>query len=306
MPDVPQLIVCVATTGRNPGQLEECLDSLVLQEPRPWRLALVWNSQNGFPEWLTALVSTLNVTCATELLHEPRVGIPYARNRAVDFALSLTPDFIAFVDDDGYVLPGWTSAHLTGLVDTSASVSTGPIYYLIPPSASRRLAAKARSFSAVELPDGQERLFATTGNVVVRTNVFRDVQPHFDQSLQRSGGSDVEFFRRASRLGHAIRWTSQARVVECVPAGRVKLRWLGRRQFRNGNVEARLEQRRTPRYFRLLRGFRGLSHVFGGLLQCLIQTLRRNPPGAVAGFERAAAGLGSVAASIGIAVRNYV
>ena len=39
--------------------------------------------------------------------NEPRVGIPCARNRAVDVALAQRADWIAFIDDDEKLEAGW-------------------------------------------------------------------------------------------------------------------------------------------------------------------------------------------------------
>lgn len=53
--------------------------------------------------------------------HEPRIGIPFGRNRGVDYALESAFDFLAFFDDDETLDPQW----LREMVEHSRAIGPG-------------------------------------------------------------------------------------------------------------------------------------------------------------------------------------
>ncbi len=77
---------------------------------------------------------------------------------------------------------------------------------------------------------------AFTHNVLVRSDVYRAMEPIFDERLAMTGGSDSHFFRRVHRAGSSIVWADAALVSEWIPKSRAGFGWLVRRFFRAGNT----------------------------------------------------------------------
>jgi len=171
---------------------------------------------------------------------EPRRGIPPARNAAVALAPETT-DFIVFVDDDETVDPPWLAELLAVQVSTGADVVTGPSLPRLPSGAPPWLAGSG-AFDLLRYRTGEERPFAFTHNVLARREVYRAVQPNFDERLIPCGGSDTHFFRRVRRAGFTIVWADEAVAREWIPPDRVSVSWLLRRALRIGGTDAFIER----------------------------------------------------------------
>ena len=58
-------------------------------------------------------------------VHEPRAGIPAARNAALEAAKTLTPDSIVFIDNDEIAPPDWIARLHPCAVHYGADVTSG-------------------------------------------------------------------------------------------------------------------------------------------------------------------------------------
>lgn len=172
------------------------------------------------------------------VLHEPRRGIPFARNAAVGWVMGRV-DAVAFIDDDERPGDRWLEALVESIDELGADVVVGPAVRVLPRTAPRWV----RGYNLFRTPDlahGDRVRSGATNNILLRTSVFESVRPWFDEKLSDVGGSDHEYLRRVSAAGLEIRWTVKAVVLEDVPAGRLTVRWLARRALRTGSVEARV------------------------------------------------------------------
>ena len=171
---------------------------------------------------------------------EPRAGIPYARNRALDEAAS-TSDRIVFIDDDETVEPDILARLLATERATGAEAVTGPSLPRFAPDAPA-WAARSRAFEPQRHATGARRPTAFTNNVMVRTEALGEPPMRFDESMRFTGGSDKEFFLRFAAAGRVIAWADDAVAYEWYPRERTSFRWLFQRSFRLGSVARQTER----------------------------------------------------------------
>ena len=164
-------------------------------------------------------------------LHSPAQNISLARNACLDAAAA---DFIAFVDDDETVTPGWLTALIAQAEATGADVVLGPVRALYgedsPPWIAR---GDFHSVKPVFVGDQIETGY-TCNALIRRTPAVAPLR--FDLALGRSGGEDTDFFYRLRAKGSRIAYAPEALVEEVVPGHRARLSWLISRRFRAGQT----------------------------------------------------------------------
>lgn len=184
--------------------------------------------------------------------HPPNIAV--ARNAGVDAAQG---DFIAMIDDDMTVQPGWLAAVLPMLRETTFDVFCGPVEAVFEnPELATRESRKFFHRSA-PLEKGTElrvmgprrtRSFvpATSNSVFRRQTCFADGL-RFDLRYGRTGGEDVDLFCRLERQGRRFAWVSDAWTSETVPAHRCNFDYLERRSFAGGQTFAATYVRNSRR-----------------------------------------------------------
>lgn len=164
-------------------------------------------------------------------LHAPATNISLARNACLDAA---SAEFVAFVDDDETVDPGWLEALLQTAKTTSADVVLGPVAAVYGPGAPDWM-REGDFHSTLPAYVGDVIQTGYAGNVLLRRRQpFSSLR--FDLSLGSSGGEDTEYFYRLYDLGGRISFAPGAVAHEPVSAGRVSLEWLMRRRLRSGQT----------------------------------------------------------------------
>lgn len=155
--------------------------------------------------------------------HEPALGIPQARNACLELALTQSPDWIAFIDDDETVEDGWLSAMARAVRQIGSDVLQGPVRYVYPSNAPDWLPPKEvrNRKSGMRLPT------AFTNNTLMRSFIARPdgMGLRFDESMRFTGGSDTDYFFRAADRGATIAWVDDACVREVVTSTRLTVRW---------------------------------------------------------------------------------
>ena len=297
--------VCVATRSR----LEQCADLLDSLEradvPQGCRLEVVVVDNDPAGSAAVLAQSRPNVV----VVHEPRLGIPYARNRAVHAPGE--PDWIAFVDDDEVVDPAWVVRLHDEAVARSVPVTTGPVLTQLPDDAPP-WATSSGLFDRRRHATGTSLDRAMTNNVLVRTDVLAELPGPFDERLALTGGSDTALFRELHRRGHEIVWVDDAIVTEIVPEGRVTIPWVLRRGIRYGNNRPlfdRLENHGRGQlwiFARLCAWFlAGLAEILVGTFVGGVDLLLGRSGQAVRWFNRAARGTGCVLGVVGWRYEPY-
>jgi succinoglycan biosynthesis protein ExoM len=229
----PSLKVVVALcTAQRPRMLRDCLLSLVGQEVPEGVLLTIAVVENHATDACREMVEHLAAEPGDPRIvyvHEPRLGIPIARNRSLDVALAEGADWIAFIDDDEVADPGWIAA-LAGAARTlKADVFAGPVIEIDASSGAVVRNLKRR-------PTGTRMKTAKTNNALMRASIAspEGLGLRFDERLRFTGGSDVEFFRRAAEHGAVITRVAEAVVRARLPAERLTLRWRCERERRVG------------------------------------------------------------------------
>jgi glycosyltransferase involved in cell wall biosynthesis len=168
-----------------------------------------------------------------EYVVEPKRGISSARNTGVRHAGAV--DFVAFVDDDEWVEPTWLAELQRAQARTQAQVVVGPVIPVfdeIPPS----WFAKGRFLAAQAYPQDEQLDFGYAGNALVHKSVLEPPGAPFSERFGLLGGEDTHFFMRVYLRGAKLVWAADARVYESIPASRMSVSWLLRREYRRGNT----------------------------------------------------------------------
>lgn len=248
------------------------------------------NTSEADMDDLSAL-EALNSTGLAELtvLFEERRGIPYARNRALDFARGKRSDWLAFIDDDCTPARDWLGTLCEGIADTSADAVAGgwsihpdgnPSPWL--PSTVWGQREYLRNGRAIQ-PGG----YLTTA--YTRSVMFSlqrceapDALLRFDVSRTDRGGSDVVFFEEFVERGGKIVYWPLSHVVEFFGGERLFLRWHIKRKIRNTQFRLQrnprwLLQRVLPTGLRFVLSLpaKVLSALFFGLNRFKKQTLQQ-------------------------------
>jgi hypothetical protein len=183
---------------------------------------------------------------------EPEIGIPQARNAAIQVALDHGAGFVAFVDDDETVSADWfvrlhqtyvlSGAQLIGGPVRAAVVSqpAGGVYLRIIQNGIRDRYRHVEQKAAVRLRRGQlDRITILTNNWLAHADLFIKHGLRFDPELRYSGGSDTQFFRDAVEKGIRTGWAPDAVVFETVPPERTSLAY----QYRRGREQSKTSVR---------------------------------------------------------------
>jgi len=231
------MVVTVCTRGR-PSMLSSCLHSLLPQLSRSavqTSLVVVENDTIHKAKHTVAHLAALYPSIHVEYRLQPQIGIPHARNMAVDTALELGADWVFFVDDDEEAEDGWFAAYLEAMRTWRADIFRGPVEYVYPPNQPEWLKMKAYDGGAT----GSRVKTAITNNLAVNARIFSDqgFGLRFDTRLRFSGGSDVALSRLATASGAIIRWVREARVKEHQHGERLTSAWLRSRVERTAATD---------------------------------------------------------------------
>lgn len=229
-------IVVAVLTFRRPDLLSaflECYSRLELPQDCHVRLLVVDNDAQAsglptFSAWRDRLPAARYVV-------EPRVGIPVARNRALDEALADGADALCFIDDDEMPETDWLVQLVNVWRQSGATLIGGPVE-VAPPSATATLLQRLMNASLVARARrkfrGVARAAARGGRFTIVTNNWlcdlrwlATTGLRFDESLLMTGGSDTAFCRAATAAGCRKAWAADAVVRETIPPDRLTIRY---------------------------------------------------------------------------------
>ena len=169
---------------------------------------------------------------------EPEQNIALARNKAVENA---NGDYIAFIDDDEFPEQDWLLNLYEAVREFRADGILGPVkpyFEKAPPSwVIRGKLCERESFRTGEVI--QKPKYTRTGNVLLDKRLFADKESLFDPLLGKSGGEDIDFFRRMMHKGHKFVWCNEAIVSEIVPRERLYRSYFVKRALLQGVVSSR-------------------------------------------------------------------
>jgi succinoglycan biosynthesis protein ExoM len=305
------ILLCTRERSR---RLEECLRSIgALSVPEHVDPAIVVVENDAQPacQGLVLRLAALMPRWQIRYSHEPRLGIPIARNHALAVALEMNFDWIAFIDDDETVAPDWLEAMIKASQTFEADVLQGPVDYVYPSDAPAWLNKKRLR----NRPSGTPLRTAYTNNVMMRARVARSdgLGMTFDERLRFTGGSDSDYYSRAADKGAVIRWVGEASVREVVTAERLTMAWQANRALRVAANASSLHSRRFGHLKSIGRyGPKSLSRILGGLVTMSAAVPVRLASKAAAqriffqGLKQASSGIGGIAPFFNFKPQPYI
>jgi succinoglycan biosynthesis protein ExoM len=263
-------IVVALATYKRPAMLARCLASLKDQDfAERFRVVVVDNDAGASSADVAETAEGIDITYVVE----PSPGIAAARNRGVEVALALNPEWIAFIDDDEWAPPNWLSGLVAAACNESADGSHGWVQSVYAPGTQewvRELGFLDRASHAA----GTRLRAAATNNLLLRAEVLGCLHPPFDVALGLVGGEDTKMTALLVRDGAIIVAAPEAFVFEEVPLERQSLEWMRRRARRGAAGWVHIERTvlkssfwRMRRVLSCLRScVRGSMFLLSGLL----------------------------------------
>lgn len=241
---VVKVAVAVATRNR-PVMLQKCLNSFLKME-FPFGITVVYlvienNEAPAMGSIVDGFSSQLAYPHSVDLLHEPKLGIPFARNCALDAATAQQCRWLIFVDDDEVVERQWLSKLLSGAESCGYDLAGGPV---VPTRPEGDLTAKQTAIFKYYLSDADRksklrstyldggkgrRIDLETNNWIARISALQKAGLRFDETMRHTGGTDTDLSRRAEKIGLKLGWIPEAVVYEVMPSDRLTLRYVFRR-----------------------------------------------------------------------------
>jgi glycosyltransferase involved in cell wall biosynthesis len=237
-----KIAICVCTCNR-PSSLERLLESLVNLSVDGLavgsvELIVIDNRPNGLARQLCASVSA-RLPIKLHFVEEPKPGISYARNRAVDVALEHGADLVSFIDDDDVPERDWLS-HLVGeQKQTGADLVFGRWSFVAGPSVPTWISENPKFKSS----DYEKRdvyglpPWASTCNVLLSSRLLQAMRRHdapFSPEFAFFGGEDKDFFIRALAMGGSYATSSRSMVIRHDVEARFTTVGILRRSFGQG------------------------------------------------------------------------
>lgn len=229
--DIPRIAVCIITY-RRPASLATTLDSLRnVRKPDNADICVrIIDNDAEKSAFQTAAEYTKQFPFPLTYHHEPRKGIPHARNKALD--VSAKDAYIAFIDDDDTAAEDWLSQLFATATATQAEVAKGLIQYHFDETHAH--IRDLGIFSNPPQQTGEPLDSAWTNNVLFTTAFVQQHHLRFHSAFLTTGGSDNHFFRCAKRAGANIVMCREAVVHTHVPQHRTTTKWLAMRHTRVG------------------------------------------------------------------------
>jgi glycosyltransferase involved in cell wall biosynthesis len=172
--------------------------------------------------------------------HEPRRGIPQARNAVLAKCRELDVDWIAFTDDDCWVSPTWLEDLLEASARHKADVVYGRRELLFPLPSPYWAARRERA----RYEEGQCLPYASTHNVLFAAWLVHNSPAAglaFDERLVH--GEDTDFFHRAALRGARIVYSREPIVLETVAPERATLNYQAKRAYQYGISRSKFHRR---------------------------------------------------------------
>jgi len=277
----PLICICICTRER-PALLARALASLAaLERPEHHDLALVIVENEPEPK-LGEMLAGFDPGFPVHHVHEPRLGLVMARNRALDEADRLGATWVAGFDDDEEALPDWLRAYEAAMrARPDARLMTGPYWYRYSEDYSRFLPRQPEDRAGFDrhvttLADGAEQRGFMGGNSLMHKDIFGSdgMGMRFDPHFNFSGSEDTEFGLRAEKAGQPTLWVRGAIIRETKSGDRARFRGTASRlagfQVNSCRIRRKLAPGPATHFINFLRLFRhvmlALTYGLKGIL----------------------------------------
>jgi glycosyltransferase involved in cell wall biosynthesis len=263
-----KLVIAIGTLNR-PKMLEQALrsfQSLHVPHGLSTHLLLVDNDPGESARAVFTKVSH-ELPMASHYAAEPKKGIVYMRNRAIEEALAMEATHMAFIDDDEEVFPKWLEYMWQALHKYDAQVAVSGVQRKLPDNSPAWI-VKGKYFERPHFATGTERNAASTSNVLFDLMICREWGLRFHPALNLCGSSDTFLFNQAHERGAKIIWVKEAVVSEEIPESRANLQWILKRSFRYASARtARMILKKGYGKALVSETFYGFSQLFWGIVE---------------------------------------
>ncbi|MGO4450174.1 glycosyltransferase family 2 protein [Phyllobacterium sp. TAF24] len=245
--------ICISTVTRNrPVMLQNLLASYAaMQIPDDVHLhfLIIENNEEATLQPVVEHFRSLVPDLSVQYELESRLGIAFARNRALECALAGGHDLMTFADDDERVEPDWLVELLVERDRFDLDIVASPVRCApVAPDASfaaqlvwaglnRRNRRSEHKATVKRRNNEANRILLATGSWMGSLDFFRSTGLRFDNALGMAGGEDWRLCRHAWELGAKTGWTPLAIAYETVPLERLTFRYHFRRDRDNSAVE---------------------------------------------------------------------
>lgn len=165
---------------------------------------------------------------------EPEQNIALTRNKAIENAKG---EFIAFIDDDEFPISTWLLELYKAHKKYGSDGILGPVkpYFDQEPP---EWVVNGRFCERNEYPTGTLLHWGDTrtGNVLLDKRLFDKREDRFGIEFGRTGGEDVEFFKKMIKQGRVFVWCNEAIAYETVPPERWKRLFHVKKSLRIGGL----------------------------------------------------------------------
>ena len=165
----------------------------------------------------------------------PEKGLANVRNELLRRAFELSPDYVAFIDDDEYADPDWINAFVNAAIRTNGDLIRGPVISVFKEDVPDNL---RQWFERPDYHNDQQIIRIATNNLFIRVETLHRCQVWFDRRFNHTGGEDSFFGVCMAGKGAKIFWSSEAIVYENVPDSRANIRWIAKRYYNGANKYA--------------------------------------------------------------------
>ena len=237
MAGTKHITICICTYKRSEllRQLLTSLERQITEGLFDYSVVIVDNDKAGLAAPVAELCARQSNIRMSYYL-EPEQNIAIARNKAVDSAKG---DFVAFIDDDEFPDENWLLNLYKALHQFRADGVLGPVKPCFetepPPWIIRGKLCERESFQTGATIQNPKH--TRTGNVLLDRKIF-DKGSLFDPLFGKTGGEDVDFFRRMIQKGNTFVWCNEACVHEVIPPQRLKRSFFLKRALLRGVANA--------------------------------------------------------------------
>jgi len=165
----------------------------------------------------------------------PEQNIALARNKAIQNSRG---EFVAFLDDDEFPINTWLYSLYMTYKQYKANGVLGPVkphFETDPPDwIVKGKICERKSFATGTII--KKYSDTRTGNVLFEKTIFNAKKQPFNPSFGKTGGEDVDFFRRMMEKGFSFVWCDEAVAYETVPSERLTRKYYLKRALMRGRV----------------------------------------------------------------------
>lgn len=208
-------MICVAIcTRQRPKMLRRLLKTCENISPDARTEMQFLVVENGPAEDSERIVNDFKGKLDITYHHEPRVGLVFARNAAIDAYLETGATWMGMFDDDEIISEQWLTAMLDAVEQYPDCKSfTGPHIRITPVEAINR---QPKVNKTLAYKTGKVIWNVTTANMLIKREVFASdgLNLRFNPMFNLSGGEDTCLFYTLKDLGEKIIWVQEAKTFE--------------------------------------------------------------------------------------------